>query len=227
MLGKRKKLLQDMLPGLEATLRQQTVREGIATSKGVEYFALQLKERAANGPLGREPAWYNVDAQLLSGLDELLNLGGSMLPGGDVRAETIAALDAATCKQYGFVPGAFTKAVAKGLRELRSMDGHVRKAAVEVLGASAEAMVHHGAAVVQRLEDSDRDVRLAAVKALGASAEAMTQHSAAVVQRLEDSDGYVRLAAEKVLRKMPSNCVHNCEPFAEAVPLSDDDDFDE
>jgi hypothetical protein len=34
VIGKRKKMLQDMLPGLEVQLRQGLVAEGVATSEG-------------------------------------------------------------------------------------------------------------------------------------------------------------------------------------------------
>eukprot|EP00966_Prymnesium_polylepis_P250824 5799789-Prymnesium_polylepis.1 len=67
-------------------------------------------------------------------------------------------------------------------------------AALEALKASPEAVVEHGAAIVQRLEDSDANVLTAALEALEASPEAVVKHGAAIVQRFDHSDADVRWA---------------------------------
>ena len=77
----------------------------------------------------------------------------------------------------------------------------MRSAAVRALGVSPEAVVQHGAAIVQRLEDTDKNVRRAALDALCVPPEAVVQHSVAIVQRLKDTDADVRRAAFVVLER--------------------------
>ena len=64
MLGKRKKGLRDMLPGLENELRNLTNAEGLATSEGMEYLVERLGSRCDEGALSRDAAWYTLHTAL-------------------------------------------------------------------------------------------------------------------------------------------------------------------
>ena len=64
MLGKRKKGLRDMLPGLENELRNLTNAEGLATSEGMEYLVERLGSRCDEGALSRDASWYTLHTAL-------------------------------------------------------------------------------------------------------------------------------------------------------------------
>ena len=186
VIGKRKKLLQDMLVGIEADVRLQTAREGLASSDGVEFLMESLRTRARTGPLSHDASWYNVDAQLELGLNELLKVGRGLAPGGVERAEALSSVDTAARERYGFVASAYADDIVKALHGLEDSDRGVRWAAVETLGKlSPEALAEHAAAVVGKLEDSDGNVRSAAVETLGKlSPEALATYGDAVVTRV-------------------------------------------
>ncbi|KAJ8601597.1 hypothetical protein CTAYLR_008457 [Chrysophaeum taylorii] len=84
-------------------------------------------------------------------------------------------------------------------------DSHyeVRKAAVEALGKSEEAVARHSAAIANKLEDSHWDVRKAAVVALGKSEEVVARHGATIANVLEDSHWGTRKAAVDALGRSP------------------------
>ena len=92
--------------------------------------------------------------------------------------------------------------IDKAVANLEDKDENVRRAAVEALGKSPEAVAQHGAAIARRLEHKDADVRRAAVEALSKSPEAVAQHGAAIARRLEHKDARVRKAAVTRRRKI-------------------------
>ena len=95
VISRRKKMLSDMVPGLQVDLRQALAREGVATTEGVQFLEGRLAARCAEGALGHEDAWYNKDEQLQAALDELLAVGRGMGPrGGQLRAEELVGVEA-------------------------------------------------------------------------------------------------------------------------------------
>ena len=201
VIGKRKKVLQDMVPGLLTELRQQTRREGLATRAGVEYLSAQLRAKCEEGALRREDWWYNVDAQLQVALGELLAVSRAMAPGGVQRAEALAALDEGTCDEYGFPSAAFTQETMQLVQELGGTNG--RRALKELGKLEDEAAAMHSAAVAKLLEDAAIDIRSGALRALtssrttsGACGDAVVvREGAAIVRLLTDSSPALRDAA--------------------------------
>ena len=193
VIGKRKKMLQDMVPGLEAELRLGLEAEGVATREardGVVSWLRPAVEKEENAALAHEAEWYNDDDRLSEALQALLRVKRELDVGGVERVRRLAERPAEELKGWGFGPAeAYTAEVAKVLRELEDADGNVRAAAVEALGKlPAEALATHALAVVAKLEDAEGYVRKAAVSTLGKlPAEALVTHAPAVVAKLEDT----------------------------------------
>ena len=72
VIGKRKKLLRDMLPGLEVDLRRGLEAEGCATREGSETVIGWLRPAAEAEALSHPAEWYNKDEQLSASLGSLL-----------------------------------------------------------------------------------------------------------------------------------------------------------
>ena len=73
VVGRRKKMLLDMLPGVKAELREQLSREGRANSQGIEYLVSVLEVRLEErGTLAHEAEWYTCDERMQAALGELL-----------------------------------------------------------------------------------------------------------------------------------------------------------
>ena len=68
VIGKRKKLLSGMLPGLQAELRQQTAAEGVATSEGIDFLTNAFSRKCRAGALSHDEEWFNADEQLETAL---------------------------------------------------------------------------------------------------------------------------------------------------------------
>lgn len=154
VVGKRKRMLTDMLPGLQTDLHQQLAHEGLAKSDGVTFLVERMVARCEAGALSHADAWYNVDAQLEAALTELLATARGMGPrSGWVRAEVLAAVEPATRERYGFCAAAFTSEVAVALRGLENKDAGVRREAAAVLAKlEAGALVQHVRALVGKVE---------------------------------------------------------------------------
>ena len=102
VIGKRKKMLSDMVPGLQSELRGA----GLAALpvKGVEFLVsrLPLRLQGDDGPLSHEAVWYNTDAQLSDALNEMLKIRRDLTPGeGAECAKELSVLTRADCEQYG------------------------------------------------------------------------------------------------------------------------------
>jgi hypothetical protein len=98
VIGKRKKMLSDMVPGLHGELRAQLTT---LSGEGVEFLLGKLEARLEAGPLAHEAEWYNQDEQLSHALDEMLKTRSGLLIGGNAFAEEARSLEAATREQYG------------------------------------------------------------------------------------------------------------------------------
>ena len=68
VIGKRKKMLSDMVPGLRGELRAMLTAQ---TAEGVEFMLGQL-DRQLGGLISHEAEWYNADEQLSDALNEML-----------------------------------------------------------------------------------------------------------------------------------------------------------
>ena len=206
VLGKRKKLLVDMVPGLKAELKQALRDEGIATSSGEDFLADKLTPRIKAGPLRHKEEWYNVDSQFKAALDAILKLRRELGPGGTARVDVLMSEHISALAHFGFgAHGAITADVANMLRALESTMYQTRVAAVRNLGKKLQppALAVRAAAVVAMLEDSAEGVRRAAVETLSKlDTPALATHAAAIFAMLEHSDDGVRLAATQTLRKL-------------------------
>jgi hypothetical protein len=61
VIGKRKKMLIDMIPGLETELQQSLVNESVATREGREKVVAWFQLAVECEWLSREAEWYNHD----------------------------------------------------------------------------------------------------------------------------------------------------------------------
>ena len=168
VIGKRKKLLGDMLGGLEADLRLDTAREGYAKRKGIDFVWEELVRRCKAGALKHDDTWYIDDEHLEQALRELLETKRLMGPGGPSRAEALAALSASQCIEYGFPAEAFSEKAMSHLKSLSNPESrwNTKEAAVKSLGQSKEMAAQHKMALVDAMADPNQNVREAAVEAL-------------------------------------------------------------
>ena len=70
-IGKREKLLKDMVPDLEDELREQMDNEGVATDAGVEFVISKFMERV-DSVMAKDTVWFNDDANFEAALGGLL-----------------------------------------------------------------------------------------------------------------------------------------------------------
>ena len=68
VIGKRKKMLQDMVFGLEAEVRQALRTEGLATAYGTERVLGEFRKDVEEDELGHPSEWYNGDERLAEAL---------------------------------------------------------------------------------------------------------------------------------------------------------------
>jgi len=206
VIGKRKKVLQDMVFGLEAEVRQALRTEGLATAYGTEKVLGEFRKDVEEHDLGHPSEWYNGDERLAEALQGMLLARRQYGLGGQRRTKALAVLKMDELKRCGFEPKAYTSMVVEAVTKLEDSDVGVRRAAVKTLGSilmEPATLAMHGAALVARLEDSDAVVRQAVVAMLGKLEPAtLAMHGAALVARLEDSDTVVRQAVVAMLGKL-------------------------
>ena len=224
VIGKRKKMLRDMLPGLLADLRQKTTEEGFATIEGTEWLAERLLMRCKIRILRQQDAWYNIDENLQTALGELLATCRGMSPGGAARAEELAALGPSTCERYGFRSEAFTDTIVKTLQIMEKEDETKAADAVETLAKlQPELLSQHAKALIALLAHEEYEVRDAAVVALGKlPAASLAQHADAFIHNLNDDDFDVRNAAVEMLGKLEALALaSHMEEFVEMLTHSE------
>lgn len=173
VIGKRKKMLSDMVPGLVRDLRVRLQDESLATLQGIDFLTerLPLRLTAEHGLLAHDAQWYNVDQQLTDGLIgvglEARQMGP---PNGAVRVDELRQLDAATREACGFhgPPEAYTVEVVDALNALeRSKLAQARVEALGTLDALPPlALAQHIPAVHAALADPEEQVRAAAAAIL-------------------------------------------------------------
>jgi len=204
VIGKRKKMLQDMVYGLEAEVRQALRTEGLATPYGTEKVLSLFRKDVEEHELGHPSEWYNGDERLAEALKGMLQSKRQYGIGGRRRAQALAALQIDEVERCGFEPKAYTPEVVDAVTKLEHLDLGVRQEAVKTLGKlEPGTLAQHGAALVARLEHPDVGVRQAVVQTLGKLEPAMlAQHGEALVARLEDRNWGVREAVVKTLGKL-------------------------
>ena len=204
VIGKRKKVLQDMVFGLEAEVRQALRTEGLATAYGTEKVLGEFRKDVEEQELGHPSEWYNDDERLAEAMQGMLQARRQYGLGGQRRTKALAALQTDDLERCGFEPKAYTPEVVEAVTKLEDSDVGVRRAALKTLGMLEPAtLAQHGTALVVRLEDSDAVVRQALVKTLGKLEPAtLALRGAALIARLEDSDAGVREAVVKTLGKL-------------------------
>ena len=201
VIGRRKKVLEDMVPGLEAEVKAALRAEGIATAEGVERLATWMKEAVNSQALSRGAEWYNLDEHFLVALQIMLKTRRGYSSGSAQRAEQLARLDADQIRQLGFPSEAFAAEVVISLQRLEDASSSVRLTAVERLGKLGTALLkQHADAIFAMLDDTDESVRLAAVTVLAKLGPVSAQRareavSAVYTAQLEHSDLHVREAA--------------------------------
>ena len=85
------------------------------------------------------------------------------------------------------------------MQRLEDENADKRAAAVRDLGASAELVAQHGAAIAQRLGDDDSAVRAAAVAALQRYPMSVAQHGAVIARQLEHAHDLLDLLLRELL----------------------------
>jgi hypothetical protein len=204
VIGKRKKVLQDMVFGLEAEVRQALRTEGLATAYGTEKVLGEFRKDVEEDELGHPSEWYNGDERLAEALQGMLQAKRQYGVGGRRRAQALAALQIDEVVRCGFEPKAYTPEVVEAVTKLEHSDAAVREAVVKTLGKlELSTLAQHGAALAALLEDSNAGVRCAVVETLGMlEPGTLAQHGAALVAMLEDSNAVVRQAVVKTLGKL-------------------------
>ena len=91
VVGARKKMLEDMVPGLEGEVRQALDVEGIANAEGSRWVAGLLRPalEAEGGALSHPTDWYNDDERLAAAMQQMLDAKRHVGPGGLKRAEAL------------------------------------------------------------------------------------------------------------------------------------------
>jgi hypothetical protein len=100
--GKRKKMLQDMLVGVEAEVRQALLTEGKATPYGTEMVLGEFRKDVQRNELGHPHEWYNDDRRLAEALQKMLASRQQYGPGGLLRAAALDALTMEEARRCGF-----------------------------------------------------------------------------------------------------------------------------
>jgi hypothetical protein len=225
VIGKRKKLLQDMIPSLEAAVRQGLAIEGLATAEGAEAVAVWLVNALNEEELSHDTEWYNVDTQFSSTVNAMLATRKEFDVGGARRAAALGRLSEERVAAYGFPPWAFTAEVVAEVTNLEDSDWHVRSTALEAIGnLSEEVLAVHGTAIAARLQDSQFFMRHMAVEVLGLHEAVLAQHTAAVAAKLEDSDAGVRKAAVEALGRHNAIFAPHTDAIRQMADADNDDD---
>ena len=130
VIGKRKTMLEDMLPGLKAELKQNLEKESLATAEGVKRIVGWFSEELYNektGPLRHEAKWYNSDANLEVALKDMLqtrrdfdvDFDDESLPkGGAKRVEKLVQLTRDERSDLGFLAAAYEPGVDTAIKDL-------------------------------------------------------------------------------------------------------------
>ena len=204
VIGKRKKVLKDMVCGLEAEVRQALRTEGLATSYGTEKVLGLFRKDVEEHELGHPSEWYNGDERLAEALQGMLQAKRQYGIGGLRRTKALGALQTDEVERCGFEPKAYTPEVVEAVTKLVHLDLGVRQEAVKTLGKlEPGTLAQHGAALVAGLEHQDVGVRQAVVQTLGRlEPGTLAQHGAALVARLEDSDADGRRAVVQALGQL-------------------------
>ncbi len=220
VIGKRKTMLEDMVPGLKAEVLQCLCDEGLATEDGKEMLleSIEAKLRRKGGPLSHPPEDYNQSDDLVKdALEQMLKIVRGIKVGGCERVSALAQYDGCL-SDLGFPPEAYTTKIATALETLASNSGrswtpHVN-ALHELQTLPEIALSHHATAVVAKLRDTTHyKIREAAVQLLGQYPAVLKQHMSAVVgllvrstdgpssERIDDRPE-VRKAAAEALAKL-------------------------
>ena len=205
VIGKRKKVLQDMVFGLEAEVRQALRTEGLATY-GTEKVLGEFRKDVEEQELGHPSEWYNDDERLAEALQGMLQAKRQYGKGGRRRTQALGALTPEELKRCGFDPKAYTHEVVEAVKKLEDSDAaHIQKIrALTTIGKLKPAtLAQHGTTLVAKLEDPHAGVRKAVVVTLGKLEPAtLAQHSAALVAKLKDPSVDVRQAVVAMLGKL-------------------------
>ena len=102
VIGKRKKMLQDMVVGVEAEVRQALRTEGLATPYGTEMVLGEFRKDVQRNELGHPFEWYNNDERLAEALQKMLASRQQYGPGGQRRAAALDALTMEEARRCGF-----------------------------------------------------------------------------------------------------------------------------
>ena len=206
VIGKRKKVLQDMVFGLEAEVRQALRTEGLATAYGTEKVLGEFRKDVEEQELGHPSEWYNDDERLAEALQGMLQAKRQYGKGGRRRTQALGALTPEELKSCGFDPKAYTHEVVEAVKKLEDSDAaHIQKIrALTTIGKLKPAtLAQHGTTLVAKLEDPHAGVRKAVVVTLGKLEPAtLAQHSAALVAKLKDPHADVRQAVVAMLGKL-------------------------
>ena len=108
VIGKRKKVLQDMVFGLEAEVRQALRTEGLATAYGTEKVLGEFRKDVEEQELGHPSEWYNDDERLAEAMQGMLQARRQYGLGGQRRTKALAALQTDDLERCGFEPKAYT-----------------------------------------------------------------------------------------------------------------------
>ena len=118
VIGKRKKVLQDMVPGLEAEVLQALRMEGLATPHGTEKLLGEFRKDVEEHELVEPSEWYNNDEQLAKALKGMLEAKRQYGQGGRRRTQALACLTQEEVKLCGFEPKAYTREVVEAVNEV-------------------------------------------------------------------------------------------------------------
>jgi hypothetical protein len=210
VIGKRKKVLQDMVPGLEAEVRQALRMEGLATPHGTEKLLGEFRKDVEEHELGHPSKEYNDDEQFSKALQGMLEAKRQYGQGGKRRTQALARLTQEEVERCGFEPKAYAPDVAEAVNEkLEHSDVAVRRAALTTLRRLLpKTLAQHITALVAKLEDKDAGVRKEVVEALTSVEPAtLAKHSADLNPRLnamqcEDNNQGVLTAVGALLGKL-------------------------
>ena len=129
VIGKRKKMLTDMLPNLEGELRQELDRQGMANAKGVEYLLGKLRGCDA---VSKEPEWYTDDKRLKEALAGLLETRRELGSRGGAWTKALLALEAAEREELGYVGSAWRQEVIEAIGQQRSITSFSNEEEIEI-----------------------------------------------------------------------------------------------